>query len=85
MGALESKREGVTEGFHTFAVEWTPKKYAFFIDGYKYHELTHPISHIEEYIILSMELPSSLEGLKDSVFPDVFIVDYVKVYKKKVS
>jgi len=85
VGALESKREGVTEGFHTFAVEWTPKKYAFFIDGYKYHELTHPISHIEEYIILSMELPSSLEGLKDSVFPDVFIVDYVKVYKKKVS
>jgi hypothetical protein len=83
VGALESKREGVTEGFHTFAVEWTPEKYAFFVDGYKYHELTHPISHIEEYIILSMELPASLESLKDSVFPDVFIVDYVKVYKKK--
>ncbi|NLP09904.1 family 16 glycosylhydrolase [bacterium] len=82
VGALESKRDGVTKGFHTFAVEWTPEKYAFFVDGYKYHELTHPISHIEEYLILSMELPNSLEGLKDSVFPDVFIVDYVKVYKK---
>lgn len=83
IGALESKREGVGEGFHTFAVEWTPEKYAFFVDGYKYHEVTRAISHTDEYIILSMELPAAMEGLKDSVFPDEFIVDYVKVYKKK--
>ncbi|HPN33227.1 MAG TPA: family 16 glycosylhydrolase [bacterium] len=85
VGALESKREGVTEGFHTFAVEWTPEKYAFFIDGCKYHELTHPISHIEEYLILSMELPNSREDLKDAVFPDSFIVDYVKVFKRSAE
>ncbi len=83
VGALESKREGVSEGFHTFAVEWTPEKYAFFVDGYKYYELTNAISHIEEYMILSMELPGTMEGLKDTVFPDVYIIDYVKVYKKK--
>jgi len=83
IGALESKREGVGEGFHTFAVEWTPDKYAFFVDGYKYHEVTRAISHTDEYIILSMELPATMEGLKDSVFPDVFIVDYVRVYKKE--
>ena len=83
VGALESKREGVSEGFHTFALEWTPEKYAFFVDGYKYYELTRAISHIEEYLILSMELPGTMEGLKDAVFPDVFKVDYVKVYKKK--
>jgi hypothetical protein len=83
IGALESKREGVGEGFHTFAVEWTPEKYAFFVDGYKYHEVTRAISHTDEYIILSMELPATMEGLKDSVFPDVFIVDYVRVYKKE--
>ena len=82
-GAFESKREGVSEGFHTFAVEWTPEKYAFFVDGYKYYELTQAISHIEEYMILSMELPAKRENLKDSVLPDVFIVDFVRVYKKK--
>jgi hypothetical protein len=53
------------------------------VDGYKYHELTTAISHIDEYIILSMELPGTIEGLKDAVFPDVYIIDYVKVYKKK--
>lgn len=83
IGALESKREGVGEGFHTFAVEWTPEKYAFFVDGLKYHEVARAISHTDEYIILSMELPATLEALKDSVFPDVFVVDYVRVYKKQ--
>lgn len=82
-GAFQSHVKGVSEGFHTFAVEWTPEKYAFFVDGYKYHEIKKAISHIEQYIILSMELPHSLEDLKDALLPDVFIVDYVKVYQKK--
>jgi len=83
IGGLLSNHEGVSEGFHTVALEWTPEKYAFFIDGYKYHEVTKGISHIGEYINLSMELPHTVKELKGAVFPDVFIVDYVKVYKKK--
>ena len=82
IGALLSHHEGVGEGFHTIALEWTPEKYAFFVDGYKYHEVTRAISHIDEYMILSMELPGK-EELKDAILPDVFKVDYVKVYKKK--
>jgi len=80
---MQSYLKGVSEGFHTFALEWTPEKYVFFIDGYKFYEVTVGISQIEEYMILSMELPSKMEELKNAVFPDVFIVDYVKVYKKK--
>ena len=80
---MQSYLKGVSEGFHTFALEWTPDKYCFFIDGYKFYEVTVGISHIEEYMILSMELPSKPEELKSAVFPDVFIVDYVKVYKKQ--
>jgi hypothetical protein len=83
IGARLSHHEGVSEGFHTFSVEWTPEKYAFFIDGYKYYEITEAISNTDEYMILSMELPAIMEGLKDATLPDVFLVDYVKVYKKK--
>ena len=82
-GAFLSKVEGVGEGFHTFAVEWTPEKYAFFVDGLKYYEIKEAISHIDEYVILSFEPAHSMEDLKEAVLPDVFIVDYVKVYKKK--
>ena len=83
IGGLLSQVEGIGDGFHTFAVEWTPEKYAFFIDGYKYHEITQAISHSPEYMILSMELPATMDELKGANLPDVFIIDYVKVYKKR--
>jgi beta-glucanase (GH16 family) len=80
---MQSYLPGVSEGFHTFALEWTPEKYVFFVDGYKFYEVTTAISKIEEYLILSMEIPSEMKDLKNTVFPDVFTVDYVKVYRRK--
>ena len=47
------------------------------------HAVAAGLSHIEEYMILSMKLPSKMEELKNAVFPDVFLVDYVKVYDRK--
>ncbi len=83
IGARLSHHEGVSEGFHTFALEWTPEKYVFLIDGLKYYEITQAISHTHEYMILSMELPATLEGMKDAELPDVYMIDYVKVYQKR--
>ncbi len=82
---MQSYRPGVSDGFHTFALEWTPEKYVFYVDGYPYYEVTEGLSKIEEYLILSMEIPSDPKDIKNTVFPDVFLVDYVKVYKKKKS
>lgn len=79
---MDSYLEGLSEGFHTFALEWTPEKYVFYIDGLKFHETLEAISHIDQYIILSMEIPPRLEGIKQAYAPDTFSVDYVKVYKK---
>ena len=83
VGGLLSQVKGIDKGFHTFAVEWTPEKYAFYINGYKYYEINQAISHTDEYLILSMELPQTIAELKDATLPDVFVVDYVKVYKKR--
>lgn len=80
---MQSHRAGVSRGFHTFALEWTPEKYAFFVDGYKYYEVTVGLSHIEEYLILSMEIPANPEDIKHMTLPDEFVVDYVKIYKKR--
>lgn len=79
---MQSYLKGVSEGFHTFALEWTPEKYVFLVDGFKFYEVTNAISHIEEYLILSMEIPSDPKDIQKTVFPDVFTIDYVKVYKK---
>jgi beta-glucanase (GH16 family) len=79
---MQSYLKGVSKDFHKFALEWTPEKYIFYIDGYKFYEVTKGISQIDQYIILSMELPGEIKDLKHTIFPDVFIVDYIKVYKK---
>jgi beta-glucanase (GH16 family) len=80
---MQSYLKGVSAGFHTFAVEWTPEKYVFFVDGFKYYEVTKGISHISEYLILSMEAPSDPREIQNTKFPDVFTVDYVRFYQKK--
>lgn len=82
VGPMKSALPGLDNGFHTFALEWTPDKYAFFIDGLRFHEQKVGISHIDQYMILSMELPSKLENIKQAYAPDTFSVDYVKVYQK---
>lgn len=79
---MQSYLKGVSKGFHTFALEWLPDKYVFYVDGYKFYEVTQGISHIEEYMILSMEYPGEAKEIAKTVFPDVFEIDYVKVYKK---
>ena len=80
---MQSYLKGVSNGFHKFGLEWTPEKYIFYVDGYKFYEVTKGISHADEYTILSMEIPNDAKDIEHTVFPDVFIVDYVKVYKKE--
>ena len=80
---MQSYLKDVSKGFHTFGLEWTPEKYSFYIDGLKFYEVSSGVSQIEEYLILSMEIPNNLEEIKKTVFPDEFIVDYVRVYQKK--
>lgn len=79
---MQSYLKGVSEGFHTFGLEWTETKYAFFIDGLKFYEISQGVSKINEYLILSMEIPNVMADLSRTVFPDVFTVDYVRVYQK---
>lgn len=79
---MQSHLKGVGKGFHLFALEWLPDRYIFYVDGYKFYEVTKGISNIEEYMILSMEFPGEMKEIAKTVFPDVFVVDYVRVYRK---
>ncbi len=79
---MQSCRKGVSQGFYTFALEWIPDKYIFYVDGLKYYEVASGVSNIEQYLILSMEYPGKREELLKTIFPDVFTIDYVRVYQK---
>jgi beta-glucanase (GH16 family) len=80
------------DDFHVFAIEWEPKVVHFFVDQELYATFTpsrlppgmrwvfdHPF-----FIILDVAVGGDWPGPPDSttVFPQVMLVDYVRVYKR---
>ena len=43
------------DGWHRFGCEWTPDGYTFWCDGKKIGEQNHPVSHVEQFILVSTE------------------------------
>ncbi len=83
----KSNIPGISTGFHTFGLEWTPKEYIVYVDGKEMARSSEALSHIPEFVILSTEI-NGYGGDRfkmSSAVPDSFEVDYVKVYARKPS
>lgn len=82
--------KGIEDGFHTFAIDWSKDRIAFLIDGILFYTFS-PESKDEKvwpfdqpyYIIVNMAIGGSFGGpeVDDSIFPQEFIIDYIKVYQ----
>lgn len=78
--------EGDAEGFHIFAVDWSPEGYIFYCDGREVSRTSDPVSDCEQFILVTTECMGYRRGndpspeLKKAVLPDYFTVDYVRVY-----
>jgi beta-glucanase (GH16 family) len=78
----------LSDGFHTYAVNWTPKLIVWYLDGTEYFRLTpadldgrswvydHPF-----HLILNVAVGGRWPGAPDAstVFPQTMLVDYVRV------
>jgi len=76
------------DAYHTFTVEWTPLKIAWFIDGVQFHVIsTTPAAlsefHKNHFIIINLAVGGDWPGYPNAttVFPQKFEVDYVRVYQ----
>jgi beta-glucanase (GH16 family) len=71
--------------WHTFGLLWTPDRYDFYVDGKLMHTKSNPISHTNEYVLLSAEVGPWGGGndMSNERLPDQFEVDYVRVYQKQ--
>jgi beta-glucanase (GH16 family) len=80
------------DDFHVFAIEWEPKAVHFFVDQELYATFTparlpagmHWVFDHPFFIILNVAVGGDWPGPPDSttVFPQVMLVDYVRVYKR---
>jgi beta-glucanase (GH16 family) len=78
--------------FHVYAVEWTPEKLEFFVDDRKYFTLANDGTGMDswpfdapQYLILNLAIGGAWggqRGVDDAIFPQRFVVDYVRVYER---
>ncbi len=78
-----SRHPGIMQGFHTFALLWTPKEYVFYVDGAEcWRTRAGGVCQTPLYIKLSDE--AQFRGWAGDVrkahLPDEFLVDYVRVF-----
>jgi len=78
-----SKNPGVMEGWHTFALLWTPDEYVFFVDGKEtWRTSAGGVCQVPLYLKLSDELEFGgwAGDVRAAKLPDEFLTDYVRVY-----
>ena len=86
----KDKYEGIEKGFHIYAANWTADKIEFFIDGELFYTFS-PEKKSEEiwpfdqpfYVLLNLAIGGGFGGpeVDDSIFPQEFVIDYIRVYK----
>lgn len=82
--------DDLEKGFHVYKASWTKDKIDFFIDGrstYTFspsekNEKTWPYNK-PFYLILNLAIGGNFGGpeVDDSIFPQEFIIDYIKIFK----
>lgn len=86
----KTKIENIEEGFHLYITNWTKDKIEFFIDGKLVYTFSPEVKSEEIwpfnqpfFIILNQAVGGNFGGpeVDNSIFPQEFIIDYIKVYK----
>jgi beta-glucanase (GH16 family) len=74
--------------FHVYAVDWTPRRVDFLLDGKVYRSVELDQSKMGQqlarphYILVNLALGGSWGGaMDDSALPQQYIIDYIRVYQ----
>jgi beta-glucanase (GH16 family) len=80
------------EDFHVYAMEWTRERIDVSVDGMTYFSFPNSGNGVrewpfdaEQYLILNVAVGGAWggqHGIDDSIFPQRFYVDYVRVYQR---
>lgn len=90
INSKKTRFEDIEEGFHTYAIDWTKDHIAFFVDDKHVYTFapenkTTAVWPYNQpfYFILNVAVGGNFGGpeVDDSIFPQEFIIDYVRVYE----
>jgi len=79
--------------FHNYAIEWYPDRLDFFVDDKKYFTYQNEGTGSDawpydkdQFLILNLAIGGAWggqKGIDDTIFPQRYYIDYVRVYQKK--
>ncbi|MFL9843745.1 glycoside hydrolase family 16 protein [Flavobacterium rhizosphaerae] len=81
--------KNMEEGYHTFGIDWSKQAITFYVDNVSVFTYAPKVKTIENwpfdkpfFIILNMAIGGNFGGpeVDDSIFPQEYYIDYVKVY-----
>ena len=85
--------QNLYDGYHTFALKWTPEYYVFYIDGQPtWATDAGGVSKVREFLRLTVEIDAGNEwgphgknigSFDDRISADDFMIDYVKVLQNE--
>ncbi len=82
--------QGIEDGFHTYAIDWTKDHIQFLVDDQLFYTFSPEIKDEKTwpfdqpfYILVNLAIGGNFGGpeVDDSIFPQEFVVDYIKVYQ----
>jgi hypothetical protein len=68
-------------GFHAYAVEWTPQRAQFFVDGQPVRGCRRPPAYPMQMMIAVFDFPERSTGEDAGAVPE-FVVDYLRGYQE---
>ena len=86
----KTKIENIEQGFHLYAIDWTKEKIDFFVDNILVYTFNPAVKDQNTwpydqpfFILLNVAIGGNFGGpaVDDAIFPQEFIVDYIKVYQ----
>jgi len=81
--AQRVNREGLSQGFHLFSLEWNENEYVFYVDGVEtWRTDLGGVSQVPSYLKLTEEIDTWGGDIAQADLPDYFTVDYVRVYDR---
>ena len=87
-GLSTTSKEDLSEGFHTYGVEWTESYIKWYLDGKQFCVIDitgeqFSMFKQEFYILVNLAVGGDWPGSPNSstVFPQQYVIDYIRVYQ----
>lgn len=90
INSKKTKIETIEDGFHTYKAHWTEEKITFYVDDVEVYSFNPPVKNENTwpynkpfYLLVNLAIGGNFGGpeVDDTIFPQEFSVDYIKIYK----